>query len=124
MTTYDNLPVYKASYDLLLLLFQFCKHFTKEYKYTIGNDLKKEMTILVKNIYYANGNQSQRGAYIQKAQENTETIRLYIRLLKDLHQVNIEKFTQLNEKIESISKQLSAWRKYESSHTRITQPRG
>jgi len=40
-----------------------------------------------------------------------ETIRLFLRLLKDLRQVNLKKFVDLNEKIESVSKQLSAWQK-------------
>ncbi|MBT3853044.1 four helix bundle protein [bacterium] len=35
MATYDNLPVYKSSYDLLLLVFKVVKEFTKEYKYTL-----------------------------------------------------------------------------------------
>ena len=117
MTNYDNLPVYKASYDFLLLIFQFCKHFTKEYKYTIGDDLKKEMTELVRNIYYANGDQLNRVQYITKAQVNTETIRLYIRLLRDLQQVNVAKFSTLNEKLETISKQLSAWKKYATKNS-------
>lgn len=116
MTTYNNLPLYKGSYDFLLATFQICKHFSKEYKYTIGDDLKKEITLLVKNIYHANGSQKNRVQYIQQAQENVETIRLYIRLLKDLHQINIEKFTTLNEKLESISKQLSAWKKYSEAN--------
>ncbi|MCD4691470.1 MAG: hypothetical protein K8R79_01035 [Calditrichales bacterium] len=42
MSKYDELPVYKASYDLLLEIFKFTKNFTKEYKYTIGESLKKE----------------------------------------------------------------------------------
>ena len=41
MATYDNLPVYKASYDLLVEIFQFVKTFNKEYKYTI---LKTDMS--------------------------------------------------------------------------------
>ncbi len=37
----DELPVYKATYDLLLAIFQFTKEFSKEYKYTVGESLKK-----------------------------------------------------------------------------------
>ncbi len=42
MALYSDLPVYKATYDLLLAIFQFTKEFGKEYKYTIGESLKKE----------------------------------------------------------------------------------
>jgi len=42
MAQYNELPVYKATYDLLLAIFQFTKDFSKEYKYTVGESLKKE----------------------------------------------------------------------------------
>ena len=39
---YNGVPVYKATYDLLLAIFRFTKDFGKEYKYTVGESLKKE----------------------------------------------------------------------------------
>jgi hypothetical protein len=39
MAYYDELPVYKATYDLLLEMFRFVKDFAKEYKYTVGESL-------------------------------------------------------------------------------------
>ncbi len=42
MALYSELPVYKATYDLLLAIFRFTKDFGKEYKYTVGESLKKE----------------------------------------------------------------------------------
>jgi|GEM_PF-1710029 len=50
MATYDNLPVYKASYDLLLEIFIFSKSMGEEHKYTIREDLKKEATVIINNI--------------------------------------------------------------------------
>jgi hypothetical protein len=35
MATYDNLPVYKDNYDLLLIIFDMVKKFEKQYKYTL-----------------------------------------------------------------------------------------
>ena len=40
MAYYNELPVYKATYDLLLAIFQFTKNFSKEYKYTVGERVK------------------------------------------------------------------------------------
>ncbi len=54
MGRYDELPVYKASYDLLLEIFRFTKNFNKEFKYTVGESLKKETTELITLIYRAN----------------------------------------------------------------------
>jgi hypothetical protein len=47
MATYDLLPVYKTTYDFLLQIFQFSKTFTREYKYTIGQELKNETIRLI-----------------------------------------------------------------------------
>jgi hypothetical protein len=54
MATYDELPVYKATYDLLLEMFRFKKDFNKEYKYTVGECLKKETVEPITLIYIAN----------------------------------------------------------------------
>jgi hypothetical protein len=42
MALYSELPVDKATYDLLLAIFRFTKDFGKEYKYMVGKSLKKE----------------------------------------------------------------------------------
>jgi hypothetical protein len=60
MAIYDTLPVYKVSYDFLLDLFKFTKNFDREYKYTLGEDLKRETTEMIANIYRANSNRSKR----------------------------------------------------------------
>jgi len=36
MAYYNDLPVYKFSYDLLLAVFLSAKNFNKDYRYTIG----------------------------------------------------------------------------------------
>jgi hypothetical protein len=51
MALYSDLPVYKATYDLLLAIFRFTKDFGKEYKYTVGESLKKETIELLTMIY-------------------------------------------------------------------------
>ena len=110
MSVYNNLPVYKVSYDFLVDIFNYTKHFSQEYKYTVGESLKKETREMITNIYRANSSQTKRDL-LQTARENLEVVRLYLRLIKDLKQINLEKFIVLNEKIESVSKQLAAWQK-------------
>ena len=110
MATYDNLPVYKISYDLLLNIFIFSQDMKREYKYTVGENLKKETVSLITNIYRANCSLNKTNL-IQAARENTEVIRLYLRLIKDLKQISLAKFIKINEVIELVSKQLSFWQK-------------
>ncbi|WXT99351.1 MAG: hypothetical protein Ctma_0047 [Catillopecten margaritatus gill symbiont] len=107
MALYSFLPVYKVSYDLLVDLFVFTKEFNKEYKYTVGESIKKETIEMIINIYRANSRKD-KVKHIVKARENIEVIWVLLRLLRDLKQVNIKKFAGLNDKCESVSKQLTA----------------
>ncbi|MGD1008261.1 MAG: four helix bundle protein [Ignavibacteriaceae bacterium] len=110
MALAEELPVYKAAYDLVLVVFGLVKNFNKEYKYTIGESLKKETIEAITNIYRANINQ-EKSALLVKARENIEVVRLYIRLLKDLRQISIKQIAFVNTHIENISKQLTGWLK-------------
>jgi len=86
------------------------KDFSREYKYTIGQDLKNTATQMILNIYRANSVYDKKNN-IRQAREDLEVIRLYFRLLKDLKQISIKKIVYANELIESISKQLLRWEK-------------
>ena len=41
MASYYDLPVFKEVYKLILILFEVTKDFPKEYKYTLGHDIKR-----------------------------------------------------------------------------------
>ena len=73
MAQYDELPVYKATYDLLLEMFRFTKDFSKEYKYTVGESLKKETIELITMIYRANSRHDKQPT-LQTAREHIEVI--------------------------------------------------
>jgi hypothetical protein len=47
----------------------------------------------------------------QEARERIEVIRLFIRLMKDMQQISVKQFVQINEAVENVSKQLSGWQK-------------
>ena len=54
MALYYDLPVFKDVYKLILRIFEYTKDFPKEYKYTLGQDLKRDGINLVRSIYRAN----------------------------------------------------------------------
>jgi hypothetical protein len=110
MAQYNELPVYKATYDLLLAIFQFTKEFSREYKYTVGESLKKETIELLTLIYRANSRYKKEDV-LQIAREQIEVIRLLIRVMKDMKQISLKKFVTVNKSVENVSKQLSGWQK-------------
>ena len=110
MKLHSDLPVYKSTYDLLLGIFEFTKSFSKEYKYTVGESLKKETIDLLILIYRVNTRQD-KAVVLEEAKERIEVIRLLIRLMKDLHQISIKSFVSINNTVEEVSKQLTGWHK-------------
>ena len=71
MALYYTLPVYKASYKLVYLLFVNSGSFSREYKYTVGQELKNNGLCIVKNIYRAN-KAIDKTIHISEACENLE----------------------------------------------------
>lgn len=51
MSQYTELTVYRDVYALVLMLFQYTKEFPREYKYSLGQDIKRDSIQLVRSIY-------------------------------------------------------------------------
>ena len=88
----------------------FRSEFKKEFKYTVGESLKKETLELLTLIYRANSRYDKNDV-LQSAREQIEVIRLLIRLMKDMQQISLEKFVKVNQNVENVSKQLTGWQK-------------
>ncbi len=41
------LPIYKDTYKLILLVYEITKDFHREYKYTLGQEMKRDSLLLV-----------------------------------------------------------------------------
>lgn len=108
MAQYDQLPVYKQSYDLLLELYTLSKNMERDFKFTLGAKIKNEVTDLIVNVYRANS-RVDKAILIANARENIEVVRLLMRLYKDLKQIKTNEYVSVSQKIESVSKQLAAW---------------
>jgi len=54
MALYYDLPVFKDVYQLILKIFDYTNHFPREYKFTLGQDLKRDGINQVRSIYRAN----------------------------------------------------------------------
>lgn len=92
MANYDLLPIYKITYDFLLEVFSFSKSFTREYKYTIWQELKNETIRLILAIYRANGSQAKRYELLDDARTRTAWLPLSeerIRHNQDAHEPHI-----------------------------------
>ena len=51
MALYYDLQIYKDVHSLVLLVFQYTKEFPKEYKFNLGEDMRRDSIVLVRSIY-------------------------------------------------------------------------
>jgi len=50
MALYYELPVYRDTYRLILLIFMVTKDFSREYKFTLGQGMKRDALQLVPKL--------------------------------------------------------------------------
>jgi|SRR6056297_602293 len=110
MALYYTLPIYRDVYQLILKLFEATHNFSREYKYTLGQDIKRDGISLVRNIYKANKYKEKEG-YLNELQEDLEVLKLQIRLAKDLNVVSTKKYAEICRITEKIGRQLTGWKK-------------
>ncbi len=77
MALSHELPIYKDTYKLILLVFEYTKEFAREYKYTLGQDMKRDSIQLVRSIYRANRNSDKR-QYLEEFLDNFEILKLEV----------------------------------------------
>jgi hypothetical protein len=58
MPFYTELPVYKDTYPLVLKVFEITRDFPREYRYRVGQDMKRDALHLLRCIYRANKHQN------------------------------------------------------------------
>lgn len=109
MALYYELPVYRDTYKLILLIFQYTKDFSREYKYTLGQDMKRDAMVLVRGIYRANKSKEKQ-EYLETLLDDFELLKLQIRLCHDLKLMNSKQMAALSLLTDSIGKQTTAWK--------------
>ena len=110
MALYYDLPVFRDVYQLILKIFECTKDFPREYKYTLGQDLKKDGMSLVRSIYRANKSKD-KVQYLEVFMDDFELVKLELRICADMKMLSIKKHAELSLLMDTIGKQITAWRK-------------
>lgn len=108
MAKYDTLPIYKATYDVLLRTMHAISHFPREYKYSLGEKIQNEMIELVISIYKANSNHNKRD-FLSRMQEQIQLIYLLLRISHDMKLMPTEKYAGIVEMIDEVASQAKGW---------------
>ena len=106
---YYDLPVYQDVYRLILKLFEITRDFPREYKYTLGQDIKRDGIVLVRSIYRAN-KAKDKTEYLERFLDDFEVLKLEVRLCVDLKVLSMKKQAELSALMDGIGRQITGWR--------------
>ena len=81
MALHTELPVYRDTYKLVLEIFVSTKNFPKEYKYSLGRDMERDVLVLMRCIYRANRAQ-EKTTFLNEFLDNFEILKLFLSFLK------------------------------------------
>lgn len=109
MALYYDLKVFQDVYQLILKVFEFTKDFPREFKYTLGQDMKRDAIVLVRSIYRANKAKN-KTEYLEQFLDDFEILKLEIRLCVDLKIMSFKKQSEISLLMEGIGKQITGWR--------------
>ena len=109
MALYYDLVVYKDVYRLILKIYEYTKDFPREYKYTLGQDMKRDGIQLVRSIYRANKEKDKR-KYLESFLDDFEVLKLEIRICTDMKILSLKKQAELSLLMNNIGKQITGWR--------------
>lgn len=110
----ENLPVFKMVYDILLRLFHESRKLDKDFRYTLGEDLKHHLMRVEVCIYHAHEEKEtpRKVEYIAEAVDRMLEVKLAVRILHDSKQLSLKKYALLCEQMVEIEKNLKDWKKY------------
>lgn len=110
MALHSTLPIYKVTYDLLILVNEVTRHMPRDFKPTMGKELRKDCVKLVRRIYKANVAEDKRRD-LTKLIERVRCVELSFRASKDLRLITTDQYSRAIELTSSISRQATGWRK-------------
>ena len=111
MALYYELPVYKDTYQLVLDIFAVTKEYPREYKHSLGQDMKRDVMELIRCIYRANRSEHKQ-AHLEAFLEQFELLKLELRVSHDLQLLGLKRYTEISVIIDSIGKQVTGWKNH------------
>jgi len=111
MALATDLPIYRAAYELLMLVTKLTQQFPRGYRQGLARDICSVSQDLVKHIFQANCT-TNKSPIIERLREELATLQLQLRLSKDLHLISAGQFGATVVLTDAVGKQASGWLKF------------
>lgn len=108
----DNVQVYKDAFDLLVFVYNSSRNVNREYRYTLFEEMKHTLQNMMTAIYEARKT-TPRSLLLVEALHYCYEAKVLYRVMDELHLLKDWHCAMYIRQLASISKQLTAWQKYE-----------
>ncbi len=107
--TFD-LPILRCCHELYKSFYEYSKFFPKKDKHNIGNRCEDNILDIIELILLAINDKTERKLLIlEKVSAKLNTLRMFIRLIKELKIISLTKYIILQSKIDDIGTKLGTW---------------
>lgn len=111
-----DIPIIKKLYELYKTFYSYSVLFPKKDKYTLGVKCELHIISTLELLLEAGAvSRTEKLVLIKKANVKFDTLKLFIRLLKDLDIIDSKKYLGLQKQIQEIGQQLGGWQRSLSS---------
>ncbi|MDD2807490.1 MAG: diversity-generating retroelement protein Avd [Patescibacteria group bacterium] len=105
-------PLILKTYELYKLFYEYLALFPKKDKYTLGAKCELYILATMESLIAAsNSSKDKKLALIQQANLKFDTLKILIRLAKDVKALDTKKYIALQERIHEIGKMLGGWQR-------------
>ena len=107
-----DIPIIKNLYELYKLFYSYSNLFPKKEKYSLGAKCEVYIIDTIELLIEASCNyRDEKLALIKKANTKFDTLKIFIRLLKDINIIDDRKYIELQKRIQEIGKMLGGWQR-------------
>ena len=114
MANHTDLPISKVAYDLLVVATELTKNMPRDYKASVGKEIRDECVRLSVLVFRANS-AGDKTPYLDKLIERNQVLELLFRLSKDMRFISVAQYARAIALTSMIGKQAGGWKKYTAS---------
>lgn len=106
----EDIPILQKTYDLYKLFYQYSLNFPKKDRFGISQRCENQIMDLIESLIKASkARRENKKDQLHNISTQLDTLRIFIRLMKELSVLDIKKYTQIQQYIQEIGKMLGGW---------------
>lgn len=104
-----DIPILKKTYELYATFHEYRRIVPKADRFTIYERSERCIVDVIELLIEAGYTKSNKSVALEKASIKLNTLRFFIRLMKETKVFDLKKYTVLQEKIDEIGRMLGGW---------------